>query len=178
MTKRRILAALLTLAAVMAFATAVAADPRNFRAHLAGFGISETTLAQGQTVFQLSEDGSELSYKLIVADLDNVFMAHIHQSSDNRIVAWLYPQEPFAFSPTMTTPPASWISGTYNGVLIEGVIRADDLMGPLAGMSMSDLLMLLENDGAYVNVHTSDFVNPPNTGPGDFFPGEIRGHIH
>jgi hypothetical protein len=30
---------------------------------------------------------------------------------------------------------------------------------------------------AYVNVHTSDGVEPPNTGPGDFPGGEIRGQV-
>jgi hypothetical protein len=30
---------------------------------------------------------------------------------------------------------------------------------------------------AYVNVHTSDGVDPGNTGPGDFPGGEIRGQI-
>ena len=30
---------------------------------------------------------------------------------------------------------------------------------------------------AYVNVHTNDGVDPPNTGPGDFPGGEIRGQV-
>ena len=30
---------------------------------------------------------------------------------------------------------------------------------------------------AYVNVHTNDGMDPPNTGPGDFPGGEVRGDI-
>jgi hypothetical protein len=33
----------------------------------------------------------------------------------------------------------------------------------------------VESGNAYVNVHTNDGVEPPNTGPGDFPGGEIRG---
>jgi hypothetical protein len=35
----------------------------------------------------------------------------------------------------------------------------------------------MEAGTAYVNVHTNDNVPPPNTGPGDFPGGEIRGQI-
>ena len=35
----------------------------------------------------------------------------------------------------------------------------------------------LSHRNAYVNVHTNDNVAPPNTGPGDFPGGEIRGQI-
>jgi hypothetical protein len=36
---------------------------------------------------------------------------------------------------------------------------------------------LLENGGAYVNVHTDDGVAPSNTGPGDLPGGEIRANF-
>jgi hypothetical protein len=54
-------------------------------------------------------------------------------------------------------------------------------VGPFAGLSPQEKLDLLvesmESGAAYVNVHTNDFVDPPNTGPGDFPGGEIRGQI-
>ena len=46
----------------------------NFRAHLSGDQEvpANESMATGEAVFQLSKDGMELSYKLIVANLDNI----------------------------------------------------------------------------------------------------------
>ena len=118
------------------------------------------TRAQGQASFRLSEDGSELHYRLNVANIHDVLQSHIHQApvgENGPIVAWLYP----------STPPAMLIPGRFQGVLAEGTITAADLVGPLEGMDLEALLDDLRSGNAYVNVHTS--ANPP---------GEIRGQIH
>ena len=49
--------------------------------------------------------------------------------------------------------------------------------GPLAGHPLSDLVQAMRTGNAYVNLHTSDGVDPPNTGAGDFPGGEIRCQI-
>jgi len=68
--------------------------------------------------------------------------------------------------------------GRIQGVIATGTISAADLLvGPLAGEPLSALVELLENDEAYVNVHTHDGMGDENTGPGDFPGGEIRGQI-
>jgi hypothetical protein len=133
----------------------------NFRAHLSGDQEvpPRETLATGQAVFQLSKDGTELRYKLIVANLENITMAHIHVApagTNGGVVAWLYPP----------APPASLISGTTNGILQQGVIRKANLVGILAGHELSELVDLMLDDKTYANVHTSLY-------PG----GEIRGQI-
>lgn len=147
---------------------------RNYRTHLKGRnevpGVESS--AQGQAIFQISKDGSELRYKLIVANIQNVFMVHIHRApagSNGPVVAWLYPEG---------GPPPIPIPGRSDGVLAEGTITAGDLMGPLAGQPLSSLVDEIRNGNTYVNVHTSDFVDPPNTGPGDFPGGEVRGQIN
>ncbi|MHB1006944.1 MAG: CHRD domain-containing protein [Chloroflexota bacterium] len=162
----------------------VAADSsRNFRAHLDGAGARPTavlTSAQGQSIFQLSDDGQRMDYKLIASNIDNVFMAHIHvvanPDGSGPIVVWLYPATPFA--PSQTVPPASWIQGRTDGVLAEGSFTAANLTGPLAGQTLSALLAKINDGTAYVNIHTSDFVLPNNTGAGDMFSGEVSGGIH
>ncbi len=68
--------------------------------------------------------------------------------------------------------------GRTNGVLAQGTITAADLVGPLAGHPLSDLISAMRAGNAYVNVHTNDGVGPINTGPGDFSGGEVRGQIH
>ncbi len=149
----------------------------NINVHLSGANEvpPRPTFAQGEAIFRLNPDGTELYYKLIVSNLSNLFMAHIHLADpgvNGGIVVWLYPSTP---NPPNPVPPLSWIEGPFNGVLAEGVITAEDLTGALTGMTIADLMDYLVNGGAYVNVHTNDFVDPPNTGPGDFPGGEIRG---
>lgn len=133
-------------------------------------GVVNDSNARGSAIFQLNADGTELSYKLIVANIDNAFMAHIHRGAagaNGPIVVWLYPS-------TATTPgPVG--AGRLDGVIAEGTITAANLVGPLAGAPLSALLDILTSGNAYVNVHTNDGVAPTNTGPGDFPGGEIRG---
>ena len=135
-------------------------------------GVVNTSNAVGSAIFHLSEDGTELSYKLIVANIDNAFMAHIHKAAagtNGGIVVWLYPS---------TTPtPGPVAGGRTQGVIAEGTITAANFVGALAGKPMSDLIALLETSGAYVNVHTNDGVDGTNTGPGDYPGGEIRGQV-
>ena len=47
----------------------------------------------------------------------------------------------------------------------------------MQGSSLSDLVDELKAGNAYVNIHTNDGVDPPNSGPGDFRLGEIRGQF-
>jgi hypothetical protein len=142
---------------------------RNFVAHLSGSEEvpQRDTRAQGQAIFHLSKDGNELRYKLIVANIENIAASHIHlgaEGTNGSVVAFLF--------------HGPRIAGRTSGVLDEGVITAADLVGPLAGKSLSDLLAAMCAGQTYVNVHTNDLVAPPNTGPGDFPGGEIRGQIH
>lgn len=135
-------------------------------------GVVNTSRAVGTSIFQLSSDGESLSYKLIVANISNVVQAHIHAAApgvNGPIVVWLYPS---------TSPPAGDPGlGRIQGVIAQGTITAEHLIGPLAGMQLSDLIALIRSNGAYVNVHTNDGVNPPNTGPGDYPGGELRGQV-
>ena len=133
----------------------------NFRAHLTGEQEvpQRETLATGQAVFHLSKDGKELYYKLLVANLENIFQAHIHVAGkgvNGPVVTWLYP----------SAPPALLIPGTTNGLLYEGVITDANLVGILAGSQVADLVDLMAANNTYVNVHTTLY-------PG----GEIRGQV-
>lgn len=134
---------------------------KTFKAHLTGDQEvpAAETRATGQANFKLSKDGTELQFKLIVANIQNVTMAHIHLAPvgvNGGVVVWLYP----------SGPPAALIPGRTNGILAEGVITESSLVGSLAGGTLDDLISSLEDGNAYVNVHTSAY-------PG----GEIRGQI-
>lgn len=174
MNKRIILTtAILALLVILFAPTALAKPPeRNYVAHLSGkewismvnpeatYGPIMTG-AQGQAIFQFSQDGSEIYYKLIVANIEDVIMAHIHIDDgvvpNGPIVVWLYPR----------TPPPQLIPGRTQGILAEGTITSTDLTGPLAGMTLTQLMDDMMSGLAYVVVHTSQ--NPA---------GEIRGWVH
>ena len=113
------------------------------------------TKATGDAEFNLSADGNKMTYVVNVMNMDKVTMAHIHSGKvgeNGPPVAWLF---------NSTTP-----SGPMNGMLSKGNITASDLVGPLKGKQMSDLVKLINDGQAYANVHTEP--NPK---------GEIRGQI-
>jgi hypothetical protein len=137
------------------------AAKRTFTAALSGANEvpPNDSRARGEAVFQLSQDGTEVSYRLIVANLHNVTMAHIHMGEagvNGPVVVWLYP----------SGPPAQLIEGRSSGVLATGVITEASLVGQLAGQPLSALVDRMRNASVYVNVHTTQFP-----------PGEIRGQI-
>jgi hypothetical protein len=160
--RRSLFVILATLAALALVTTAaMGASQRNFVAPLSGDEEVPPveTQARGVGIFQLSRDGTELSYRLIASNIENVTQAHIHfgpAGVNGPVVAWLYP----------SGPPPELIPGRHDGVLATGTITEGDLVGPLAGEPLSVLVELIMEGNAYVNVHTSQ--HPP---------GEIRGQL-
>lgn len=126
-------------------------------------GVAVVSDGQGQAIFRLSEDGTTLHYKLIVANIDEVTQAHIHcgmAGVNGPVVAFLY-----GFNAAGTD---------VNGILAEGAITQADIRArpdsPACSgglQTFADLIERIRNGTAYVNVHTFDY-------PG----GEIRGQIN
>jgi hypothetical protein len=172
---KRIVIVVVAFAALAGAAIAVAGFNENFGTHLRGRTEvpARDTHAQGQALFHLSDDGLSMEYKVIVANIDNAFMAHIHIAPagvNGPIAVWLYPST----TPGLTAPLGQ---GRLDGVIAEGVFTAANFTGPLSGHSMADLVSDIEHGTAYVNVHTNDGVDGTNTGPGDFPGGEIRAQL-
>lgn len=118
------------------------------------------TEARGKVIFELSEDGTQLYYKLMIEDIKDVYMAHMHAGGESKyspMVVWLYP--------ALAEPPVR-ISGTFSGILGEGMIQKEFLIGPLEGKSLGDLVALMREGKAYVNVHTTKHI-----------PGELWGQV-
>lgn len=117
------------------------------------------TAASGAAEFVLSDDGSSLSFTVEVEALEDTTMAHIHLApagENGPPVVWLHTQEG---APEL-------VPGVFSGTLASGTITADDLVGPLEGATLDDLVAELVAGNTYVNVHTD--AHPP---------GEIRGQI-
>lgn len=160
---------LLTIIFTSSVAYASADASRNFIATLSGDAerpVPRDTNARGVAHFKLSKDGTQLEYKLIVANIDNVFAAHIHCGSEEEA-------GPVGVTLYMGAPGG----GSFDGVLAEGTITAPDAGNSCGWIDLDDVVAAMLSGDAYVNVHTNDGVAPPNTGPGDFPGGEIRGQI-
>lgn len=145
-------------------------EPRHFRTRLSGAEEVpvRVTDGRGKLKLKLSKDGTELEYTLKVDDINNVVASHIHLAPvgvNGPIVVFLF-------------GPVAPGGGPAHGELATGTITAANLIGPLTGHPLSDLMAAIEADTAYANVHTNDGVAPTNTGPGDFPGGEIRGQVH
>jgi hypothetical protein len=166
MRKARLL--VLVLVALFAVGGTAVAFNRNYAVHLDGDEEVPVRLtgAQGQAIFHLSKDGDALEYKLIVANIENVFAAHIHCAAPG--VAGPVGVTLFAGTPG---------GGRVSGVLAEGLVVAPDAGNACGWTSLDQVLAAMNGGNTYVNVHTNDGVAPPNTGPGDFPGGEIRGQI-
>jgi hypothetical protein len=166
MRRTIVLVAMLALGLLTLAPAALAGD--NFVATLSGGQEvpARDTQARGVATFKLREDGTALAFKVNVANIDNAFAAHIHCGA-------VGVNGPIGVTLFMG-PPAG---GAFNGTLAEGTITAPD---PGNGCGWTDLAAVLAAMGSgatYVNVHTNDGVEPPNTGPGDFPGGEIRGQV-
>lgn len=108
--------------------------------------------ANGSAWFKVMSD--KVGHQVNVSGLDRVNMAHIHggKSGENG--------DPIAVLQIEKSV------GRIDGTLAKGNITSSDLMGSLAGKSVSDLVRKMQSGDTYVNVHT--VVNPY---------GKIRGQI-
>lgn len=113
-----------------------------------------TTRATGVSKFQLSKDGSSLTYFVNVAQLENVRFAHLHLNAAG------------LNGPVVVDLRLDKVTGPVDGRYAEGTITAGSLKGPLLGQPLSALINAIESGRIYVNVHT------------DRYPaGELRGQV-
>ena len=164
--------ALATLTATLACATFTAQAADVFTATLDGsqqLPEPVKTNATGKLELKPSADGKSIEYTLSVSNLANAVAGDLHlgpASANGPLVLKLFPR-----------PGASTKTGEFSGVLAQGTITAADLIGPLLGSSLADFIDELKAGDVYTNVHTSDGRDPPNSGPGDYRLGEIRGQL-
>lgn len=163
--KRTSFSLLMAMLVLLLTASGALAAQMNFRAHMASEVIvplpaGVESNAQGQAIFHLSDDEMTVDYKINVANVDHVIMAHIHRYvGDGRngpILVWLYP------SPTSSGPGSP--TGRVDGNLVKGSFDASNVRG---GLTLEQVVEMMRTGEAYVNVHTSQ-------APA----GEINGHIH
>jgi hypothetical protein len=163
---------------------AQADNPIRFKAHLEGFnaaGIPIPTRATGQARVEVIDDGTALSFRVSVAGIENLLMAHIHVAPEP--VEITDPAGPIAFWFTGGPPPGTNLTERVNGRLAEGFIITDgqvvvwDINDPAAG-TVQGLIAAIMDGRASVVVHTDDLDPDTPTGvAGDSRAGELRGTL-
>lgn len=101
------------------------------------------TVSTGNATFQLNRTGDKIFFRLVIRNINKVTQAHIHlgrKGVNGPVVAFLFGPSKFGVS-------------VRRGI-IRGTLRQSDLVGPLNGKTIRDLVREFEKGNAYVNVHT------------------------
>jgi len=137
-----------------------AGDRQEFRAELRAYHhmMPLRTRAHGEVVLSLVEDGHSLRYRVVVEQIAEITMVHLHVGEHGVFstpVVWLYPP----------APPPRLIRGEFSGVLAEGAITAADLKGPLRERSLADLIEEIRAGKVWANLHTRGHPDVEFRGP-------------
>jgi hypothetical protein len=139
-----------------------------FRATLSGASEVPANASTGTGTATFTAIGGQLIYRIDLASISNVVLAHIHGpaavGTNAGVLVNLY-------VPPLGTAPISF--GNTRATLVQGIAPSPNS----ASVSLDSVLVLMRNGNAYVNIHTNDGVAPTGTGPGDLSAGEIRGQV-
>jgi hypothetical protein len=131
------------------------AEQEIFRAKLSGKQEVPSVKTPARGDLKMIYNNGEMSYELNVSRITSPTAAHIHHGK-----------------PGETGPPLVGLfagpvkMGEFKGILDEGLITDESLLGELEGKTVADLVRIIEAGEAYVDVLTVTY-------PG----GEIRGQI-
>jgi hypothetical protein len=152
---RRLLQLSLVLLLMAGLALPAFAAQSRFSASLSGAQEVPPVKTDASGDLKLTIYQKSLSFELSVSGLMNANGAHIHKGKKGE-----------------NGPPIAGLfggparEGAVNGILAEGTITEESLLGELQGKKIADLVRLLKSGNAYVNIHTETFPD-----------GEIRGQI-
>lgn len=121
-------------------------------------GSANKSNSAGIAKFLVNENNSQISYWINVTGIKKINQAHVHNGTTGQngdIVVSLLSNSKSAKG--NATPPKIG----FNGNITKG-----DLRGPMQGKDISDLITLMGNGSAYVNIHTDKYPK-----------GAIRGQI-
>ena len=112
-------------------------------------GSANKSNSTGTAKFLVNENNSQISYWINVTGIKKINQAHVHNGTtgqDGDIVVSLLSNSKSAKG--NATPPKIG----FNGNITKG-----DLRGPMQGKDIPDLITLMGNGSAYVNIHTDKY---------------------
>ena len=143
---------LMTLS-ILLLPLSVAAKPQTFTAQLSGDQEVPPVLTQARGNLIVKVRKGVLSFKLITANIENVWAAHLHCAPAG------------ANGPVGVTLHSGLIA-KVNGILAQGVIGTPDGSNVCGWATADDVIDAIKSGDVYVNVHTLQSR-----------PGEIRGQF-
>jgi len=155
--------------AMLALSAAPAFAKESFNTHLTGkeeVPVRETR-ATGQASFTLSSDGTALQFRINVSNIENVVAVRM----ENAPLGATGPEVAILYGPVAPG------GGKATGPLAFGTLTSTNLVGPMAGRTIADLVAEIQAGRIYLNVVTDDGLAPADQKPGDFSSGEIRGQV-
>lgn len=129
---------------------------QSFSATLAGS--PNKSNSTGTANFQVNENSSKISYWINVTGIRKINQAHIHNGTTG--------QNGDIIVSLLTKSKSAKGKATSPEIGFSGNISKGDLSGLLKGKEISELVSLMSNGSAYVNIHTDKYPN-----------GAIRGQI-
>ena len=154
-TMKRVQQALLVSMLMLVPAISVGAPDKAYRADLSGKNEIPRVKTPARGDLRLTVSGGELTYQLSVEKITSPSAANIHRGSKGE-----------------NGPPVAGLFGgpakigSFGGILSQGKITEESLLGELQGKTVADLVRLIESGNAYVNVLTETYPA-----------GEIRGQL-
>ena len=121
-------------------------------------GSANKSNSTGTAKFLVNENNSQISYWINVTGIRKINQAHVHNGTrgqDGDIVVSL-----------LSNSKSAKVNATPPKIGFNGHITKGDLRGPMQGKDISDLITLMGNGSAYVNIHTDKYPK-----------GAIRGQI-
>uniref|UniRef100_A0A6C0IYF7 CHRD domain-containing protein n=1 Tax=viral metagenome TaxID=1070528 RepID=A0A6C0IYF7_9ZZZZ len=129
--------------------------PRKFEAHLTGSQEVPPLKTDETGEFRARLSEHELEYRLLIRKVTGLTQAHIHLGQPGKvgpIVAFLY---------GLNAP-----AGSLEAALVSGSIKSENLLGPLKGQPLRELIKEIVRGNAYVDVHNNQYPD-----------GRIRGQV-
>jgi CHRD domain len=114
-----------------------------------------TTAASGTLTLTVAADGSSVDYVLKLNSIISLTVARLHEGKVGATGATIF---------TIYGGPTK--SGLYTGTIAQGSFTAADLVGPLKGKTIDDLVAMIKANSLYLNVGTQAHSQ-----------GEIRGQL-
>ena len=121
-------------------------------------GSANKSNSTGTAKFLVNENNSQISYWINVTGIKKINQAHVHNGTtgqDGDIVVSL-----------LSNSKSAKGNATPSKIGFNGNITKGDLRGPMQGKDIPDLITLMGNGSAYVNIHTDKYPK-----------GAIRGEI-
>ncbi len=126
------------------------------------------TPASGSAIVQLNATNNTIEVFVNTQGLTNVVAAHLHVGSTAEA-------GPVIFD--LFVPGDGVFPARLRKTLTPANLKPGTSPSGITANSFDEVLNRIQEGNTYINIHTNDNVAPPNSGPGDFPGGEIRGQV-